>query len=145
MPDWGAEIRRRLAPFGLRPTREMEIVEEIAEHLDERYRRLLAQGTSEADAVAAAWRELDDSDAFGLAIGRIETPARLDLPPPGAPRAVSRLATVWHDVRYSVRALRGAPVFSCTVLLAMALSIGPVTAIVSVGNWLLWRPHPGRQ
>ena len=25
----------------------------------------------------------------------------------------------------------------------MALSIGPVTAILSVGNWLLWRPHPG--
>jgi putative ABC transport system permease protein len=29
------------------------------------------------------------------------------------------------------------------VLLAVALSIGPVTAILSVGNWLLWRPHPG--
>jgi hypothetical protein len=34
-------------------------------------------------------------------------------------------------------------VFSLTVLLALALSIGPVSAILSVGNWLLWRPHPG--
>ena len=50
---------------------------------------------------------------------------------------------IWQDLAYAVRTLRGSPAFSVTVLLAVALSIGPVTAIVSVGNWLLWRPHPG--
>ena len=51
--------------------------------------------------------------------------------------------TFWQDIRHSARTLRGSPAFSITVLLAVALSIGPVTAILSVGNWLLWRPHPG--
>lgn len=32
MPDWRAEVRCRLEPFALRPTREMEIVEEISQH-----------------------------------------------------------------------------------------------------------------
>ena len=53
------------------------------------------------------------------------------------------LQPLWQDIRYSGRTLRSSPVFSLTVLLAVALSIGPVTAILSVGNWLLWRPHPG--
>ncbi|HSC26817.1 MAG TPA: ADOP family duplicated permease [Vicinamibacterales bacterium] len=54
-----------------------------------------------------------------------------------------RPRSLWEDIRYSERALRSSPAFSVTVLLAVALSIGPVTAILSVGNWLLWRPHPG--
>ena len=53
------------------------------------------------------------------------------------------LQPLWQDIRYSGRTLRSSPVFSLTVLLTVALSIGPVTAILSVGNWLLWRPHPG--
>jgi putative ABC transport system permease protein len=62
---------------------------------------------------------------------------------PFAPRSGGWLSTLWQDIRYSARTLRGSPAFSVTVLLAVALSIGPVTAILSVGNWLLWRPHPG--
>lgn len=53
------------------------------------------------------------------------------------------MTTLGQDIRYAGRTLRRSPAFSVTVLLAFALSIGPVTAILSVGNWLLWRPHPG--
>ena len=53
------------------------------------------------------------------------------------------MATLGQDIRYAGRTLRAAPAFSIAVLLAVALSIGPVAAILSVGNWLLWRPHPG--
>ena len=67
----------------------------------------------------------------------------MNLPPPGATYSGSWPGSVWQDLRYSARTLRGSPVFSLTVLLAVALSIGPLTAILSVGNWLLWRPHPG--
>ena len=142
-PDWHGEIRRRLGPFALRPTREIEIVEEIAQHLEDRFNRLRALGTSDDEALTAAWRELDDSDVLGYAISRVESPAPLNLPPPGAPPSGRWLRTLWQDVRYSARTLRGSPAFSVTVLIAVALSIGPVTAILSVGNWLLWRPHPG--
>ncbi len=141
--DWHAEIRRRLMTLALRPTREMEIVEEIGQHLEDRYTGLRALGASEEEAVARAWRELDDSDVFGRAISRIESPAPVNLPPAGAPHSGGWLGTLWQDIRYSGRTLRSSPGFSLTVLLAVALSIGPVTAILSVGNWLLWRPHPG--
>src|SRR5688572_23755212 len=63
--------------------------------------------------------------------------------PEAATRRGSWLATLGQDVRYAGRRLTAAPAYSIAVLLAVALSIGPVTAIVSVGNWLLWRPHPG--
>jgi predicted permease len=143
MPDWRSEIRRRLAPLALPPTREMEIVEEIGQHLDDRYLRSRALGASDDEAAASAWRELADSDVLGSAIARVESRAPLSLPPPGAERGRNWPATVWQDIRYSARTLRGSPLFSLAVLLAIALSIGPVTAILSVGNWLLWRPHPG--
>jgi putative ABC transport system permease protein len=141
--DWRAEIRRRLAPHGLRPTREMEIVEEIGQHLDDRCTRLRSLGASDDEAIAGAWRELDEADVLGRAVSRVESPAPLTLPPLGAAPSGGWLGTLWQDIRYSARTLRSAPAFSVTVLLAVALSIGPVTAILSVGNWLLWRPHPG--
>jgi len=143
MPDWKPEIRRRLASCALRPTREIEIVDELAEHLEERYTRLRAVGASEHEAVARAWRELDDGDLLAREVARVESPAPLNLPPPGTTDERSWLRGLWQDVRYSARSLRASPGFSITVMLAVALSTGPVAAIVSVGNWLLWRPHPG--
>ena len=145
MPDWASEIRRRLAASRLRPTREMEIVEEIAFHLDERYQRLRVSGASEEEASAAAWRELDEDDTLGRALARIERPEPLQLPPPGSTARDWWIRSVWDDIRHSVRMLHARAGFSATVLLTVALSIGPVTAIVSIGNWLLWRPHPGVQ
>jgi predicted permease len=136
------DIRRRLSSLGLPPTREIEIVEEIAQHVEERYTRLRGLGASDEAAAAEAWRELDDSDVLGSAISQVESPAPVRLPP-GAPSSGGWLGTVWQDIRYSARALRSSPGFSVTVLLALALSTGPVTAIISVGNWLLWRPLPG--
>jgi predicted permease len=121
----------------------MEIVEEIAQHLEERYFGLLRFGASDSEAAAGALRELDESDALGRAIARVEAVRRLDLPPPGVPSRASWLNTAWQDVRYSGRTLAKSPGFSTAVVLALALSIGPLTAIVSIGNWLLWRPHPG--
>ena len=50
---------------------------------------------------------------------------------------------MWQDIAYTVRALRRTPAFTLTVIAALALTIGPATAILSVGNWLLWRPAPG--
>ena len=49
---------------------------------------------------------------------------------------------MWSDVRYSVRALRTSPVVAATAILTVALTIGPTTAMLSVGEWLLWRPVP---
>jgi len=143
MPEWRTEIRARLATLRLRPEREVDIVEEVAQHLDDRYREMRARGITAADAEAGAWRELEQDDVLAREVARVERPQPLELPPPGAPARGRWLAALWQDLRHAVRSLRKQPAFAATVIVALALSIGPVTAIVSFGNWLFWRPLPG--
>lgn len=143
MPEWRDEIRRRLEPLGLSPMREAEIVEELAQHLEDRYRELRASGSLEAEAHAGALKEIDDAEMLCREVARVEARASLDPPALEATDRGSWLGAMWQDARYAARTLRRSPGFSLTVLFALALSIGPLTAIVSIGNWLLWRPHPG--
>src|SRR6202041_200228 len=44
-------------------------------------------------------------------------------------RGTMWLETIGRDVRYALRRLRGAPVFSCMVVLTLALGLGANTAI----------------
>jgi predicted permease len=143
MPEWRAEIRRRLEPLRLPPAREEEIVEEVAQHLEDCYRELCASGRADEEAAACAWRELDEAGVLAHEVGRSERPAPIELPAPGAPQRGPWLGAIWQDARFAARTLRRSPGFSLTVIFALALSIGPLSAIVSIGNWLLWRPHPG--
>lgn len=62
MPEWKEEIRRRLADLRIAPTREAEIVEELAQHLDDRYEDLLTRGVTEAEAWQAALAELSERE-----------------------------------------------------------------------------------
>ena len=50
MPDWPKEIRAAIAPLNLEPMRETEVVEELSQHLRDRYDELLAGGTSAGQA-----------------------------------------------------------------------------------------------
>ena len=68
MPDWKAEIRRRLTGLQLAPTRENTIVEELAQHLDEQYAGLLASGVSEVDAYRQVRAELHDGGLLDAGI-----------------------------------------------------------------------------
>ena len=56
VPQWKKEIRRRLADLKLAPTREAEIVEELAQHLEDRYEELLVSGAAEEEASRVACR-----------------------------------------------------------------------------------------
>jgi hypothetical protein len=59
MPEWRALIRRRIAGLGLRPVDEMDIVEELAQHVEDRYAELRGAGATDADALGASLEELD--------------------------------------------------------------------------------------
>lgn len=59
MPDWRYRIRERLAGVELSPTVELDIVEELAQHVEDRYRALAAAGLDEGDAVALSLQEIE--------------------------------------------------------------------------------------
>jgi predicted permease len=140
---WRDDLVRRLARLGLRAEREAEIVEELSQHLDDHVRELVAGGTTADDARRLALAELDEPGRLEQRLADIEARSPLHLPPPGAAARGRRLRAVWQDARYAVASLRRTPALTITVVAALALTIGPATAILSVGNWLLLRPPPG--
>ncbi len=64
MPEssrWHEPIRKRLAGLALPPAREAEIVEELAEHLEDEYEIAVAGGAGEAEAREQALADLRES------------------------------------------------------------------------------------
>src|SRR4026207_634772 len=53
MPDWKAEVKARLARLSLSPARELEIIEELSQHLEDEYEQALRRGASEGEGQAA--------------------------------------------------------------------------------------------
>jgi putative ABC transport system permease protein len=58
MPDWKDAIRKQLAGLHLAPTREAEIVEELAQHAEDRYRELQSGGATEPEGRRVTLDEL---------------------------------------------------------------------------------------
>src|SRR5262245_2630610 len=142
MSVWRHELLERLAPLGLKPEREAEIIEELGQHLDDRVSELAALGAEPAAARSAALADLDAPGELARQLAEI-VPRPLPLPPPGAPSHGRWVHARWQDVRYSLRSLGRSPAFTATVSVTLGLIVGPTTAMLSIGNWLFWRPTPG--
>lgn len=143
MTDWNAELKSRLAGLTVRPEREADILDELAQHLDDEVRMRVGGGMDPGAARLEALSELDAPGELARRLIECETRPPLALPPPGAPARGRWFTARVSDVRYSIRTLRRSPAFALTVIITLALTIGPTTAILSVGNWLVWRPVPG--
>src|SRR5262245_56813608 len=50
--------------------------------------------------------------------------------------------SLWSDVRYAVRELRGRPGFALTAVLSLALGVGATSAVFSVIYGILLDPFP---
>ena len=74
MPDWREEVRSRLASLRLQPAQENEIVEELAQHLEDVYERSLAMGLSASAAKRVALNELADSNLLPSELKRVHKP-----------------------------------------------------------------------
>ena len=141
MPDWKNEIRRRLARLKLAPTREAEIVEELAQHLDDRYQELLAEGMPDLDAERLTLAELSDNELFR----ELQTVERKTAPEPNIPgtnRTINLVADIWKDLHYGVRMLLKRPGFTAIAVLTLALGIGASTAIFSAVKPILFESLP---
>jgi hypothetical protein len=66
MPDWAREVRTRLSSLQLSPTREREIIEELTQHLDDRWCELMAGGASPDEASGSTGHSCAPKDRPGF-------------------------------------------------------------------------------
>jgi len=60
MPDWNTIVRDRIAPLRLEPAAECNLIEELAQHLEDRYHEYRSGGATEEEARKKVLSELDD-------------------------------------------------------------------------------------
>jgi predicted permease len=126
MPDWPSEVRKLVESLGLPPAREAAIVDELAQHLSDRYEELLAGGADGEKAYRSVIEEVSDR-GLGRELKSLELARRRET----AAREGSAgwLGAFAKDLRHGARLLRLDPGFAVVAILSLALGIGANTAI----------------
>jgi predicted permease len=140
MPEWKEEIGLRLAGSKLEPVREVEIVEELSQHLEDRYADSLARGATPEEAHRAALAELSEGETLRRELRRVERASPQEPIVFGTNRRTNMIADLWQDLRFGARMLLKRPGGATIVALSMALGIGANATIFSFVNELLLRP-----
>jgi hypothetical protein len=154
MPDWRGYVRERLPAISCPPEREAEIIEEVAQQLQDVYASALRTGASREEAELRAAAEVPDWRALARDLQIAEQPML------AAPRSVAvhrlepamhrfradlRLLELLRDARLSVRGLMASPLFALTAVMTFALGIGATTVVFSLVHSVLLSPLPYRE
>jgi len=138
MPDWRKHLDAVLADESLEPARLAEVREELAEHLDDRYHALLAEGSKPLEAE----RNLLDELHEGKLAVELRSVLKYVPQTETIPDSASFFSSAWRDLRYGVRQLRLSPGFAIAALLSLTLGIGANTAIFELLDAVRMRTLP---
>src|SRR6202451_348507 len=140
MHDWSKEIEVAIAPLNLSAAREAEVVEELSQHLNDRYEELLISGVGEEQAYGILKHDLTDGKLVaGLKATVRETSAPITI---GREKQERLLAGIWNDLQYGARLLVRSPSFATVAILSLALGIGANTTIFQLLDAVRLRTLP---
>jgi len=137
MPNWNAEAKAAIARLEVEPGREGSIVEEIAQHLEDRYNELRSGGLSEPDALQVVREECSGTQLEQELRSLVK-----QAPPaitPGRDEQGSFLAVVGKDLRIAARLLGATPGFALIAILLLALGVGANAAIFEMIDAVILR------
>ena len=107
---------------------DADLEDELAAHLEIETRQLMECGMTRAEAEQEARR------LFGNRTRILEDTR--------AVRGFASIERFWQDVRYGMRVLRRAPLFTISAVVSLALGIGATTAVFSIADTIYFRPLP---
>ena len=143
MPDWKNEIRKHLVGLNLSAAREDEIIEELSQHLDDRYHEMLASGVRHYEAYRTALIDIASNELLERELRRIEHRVYLE-PVVFGVRRRNMIEAIWQDIRYGIRMLIKNPGFTAVALISLALGIGANTAIFQLIDAIRMKTLPVR-
>jgi predicted permease len=123
---------------------ESDLAEEVAQHLEDRFRELRSGGASEEDAYRQAMHELDDLYPLRASLETSQRMPKREAARAGEAANGALLESIWKDIGYAFRSMRRSPGFVLVVVMTLALGIGANTTVFTVINTLILNPLPVR-